>query len=37
MLPMQEAQEFLRIVRHLDECTWANSEGDEQINHSYWK
>ena len=37
MLPMQGAQEFLIISRHLDECTRANSEEDEQINHSYWK
>ena len=37
MLPLQGAQEFLIKSRHLDECTRANSEEDEQINHSYWK
>ena len=37
MLPMQGAQKFLIIARHLDECARANSVEDEQINHSYWK
>ena len=32
MLPMQGAQEFLRIARHFDECTRANSEKKEQVN-----
>ena len=37
MLPLQGAQEFLIISRHLDERTRANSEEDEPINHAYWK